>query len=346
MPPTGDLPARRTGSHLCYAQPHPEVLKTMSFDYAKYYGEIKLTHDLLTKKEERSWLLKPPRDGERHDVVLYLGCNVLRTSHMVQTATAIFDRLGLDYVAAGGPTYCCGIQHHRRGQEASGERYANHTVELLQKMAPREVVMWCPSCIQFYDEVLEAELPFPKRHTAEFLADRLDRGEFTFTQPVEAIVALHYHRASEPRQREGLAARRLLAAIPGVKVVEFEPDLRWGRTCTPALKEHLGAEVWQQMVLDDVDRALAAGATHMAGIYHGCHRDLCRFEAERPIVFEHYLTLFGRALGIEFEDTYKKYMQWGDPERILEDMTPCMASNGVGADAARGLIIKTFATKP
>jgi len=185
----------------------------MSFDYAKYYGEIKLTHDLLTKKDERSWLLKPPRDGERHDIVLYLGCNVLRTSHMVQTATAIFDRLGLDYVAAGGPTYCCGIQHHRRGQEASGERYANHTVELLQKMAPREVVMWCPSCIQFYDEVLEAELPFPKRHTAEFLADRLDRGEFTFTQPVEATVALHYHRASEPRQREGLAAHRLLAAI-------------------------------------------------------------------------------------------------------------------------------------
>ena len=25
MPTTGDLPARRTGSHLCYARPHPEV---------------------------------------------------------------------------------------------------------------------------------------------------------------------------------------------------------------------------------------------------------------------------------------------------------------------------------
>ena len=62
-------------------------------------------------------------------------------------------------------------------------------------------------------------------------------------------------------------------------------------------------------------------------------------------MFVHYLTLFGRALGIEFEDTYKKYMQWGDPERILEDMTPCMAANGVDADAARGLIIKTFSAK-
>jgi hypothetical protein len=96
------------------------------------------------------------------------------------------------------------------------------------------------------------------------------------------------------------------------------------------------------MALDDIDRALAAGATHMAGIYHGCHRDLCRFEAERPIVFDHYLTLFARALGIEFEDTYKKYMRLGDPDRILEEATPCMAANGVDPAAARALVIKTF----
>jgi hypothetical protein len=101
-------------------------------------------------------------------------------------------------------------------------------------------------------------------------------------------------------------------------------------------------DAWRQMVVDDADRALAAGATHMAGIYHGCHRELCRFEAERPLVFEHYLSLFGRALGIEFEDTYKKYVRWGDPDRILEDATPCMAANGVDPATARGLVIKTF----
>jgi heterodisulfide reductase subunit D len=317
----------------------------VAFDYGKYFGEIKLTQDLLTKKEDRSWLLTPPRDGERHDVVLYLGCNVLRTSHLVQTATAVFDRLGLDYVAAGGPTYCCGIQHHRRGQTTSGERYANHTIELLQKMATREVVMWCPSCIQFYDEVLQADLPFPKRHTTEFLVERLERGEFSFTRRVEARVALHYHRASEPRQREGRAARRLLEAVPGITVVDFEPDSRWGRSCTPALQEELGMDAWRQMVLDDTDRALAAGATHMAGIYHGCQRELCRFEAERPIVFEHYLTIFARALDIEFEDTYKKYAAWADPDRILEDASPCMAANGVDPERARGLVIKTFPPK-
>ena len=212
-------------------------------------------------------------------------------------------------------------------------------------MEPREVVMWCPSCVQFYDEVLQADLPFPKRHTAEFLAERLERGEFAFTERVEATVALHYHRATEPRRREGEAGRRLLQAVPGISMVEFEPDERWGRTCTPALQAELGAEAWRQMALDDVDRARASGATHMAGIYHGCHRELCRFEAERPTVFEHYLTLFARALGIEFEDTYKKYARWGDPVRILDDASPCMAANGVDPDAARALVINTFSAK-
>src|ERR1051325_396250 len=157
----------------------------MSFDYGKYFGEIKLTHDLLTKKEERSWLLTPPRDGERHDVVLYLGCNVLRTSHMVQTVSAIFDRLGLDYVAAGGPTYCCGIQHHRRGQEASGERYAHHTIDLLQSMAPRAGPR----------PVLS---PPPRRGGPPG--------------------ALHSHCAPGAGAREGRAARRLLEAVPGITV--------------------------------------------------------------------------------------------------------------------------------
>src|SRR5215813_1789143 len=279
----------------------------MSFDYGKYFGEIKLTHDLLTKQDDRSWLLKPPRDGERHDVVLYLGCNVLRTSHLVETVAAVFDRLGLDYVAAGGPTYCCGIQHHRRGQEASGERYANHTIELLHEMAPREVVMWCPSCIQFYDEVLHAELPFPKRHTAEFLAERAERGEFQFTQPVEATVALHYHNVSEPRRREGLAGRRLLEAVPGVRYLEVEPTLRFGRSCSPAVQEQLGLDVWSGLARDEVDRALAAGADTLATIYHGCQRYMCVLEAERPITIEHYLSVFGRGLGLDFEDRFKKF---------------------------------------
>jgi hypothetical protein len=89
----------------------------MAYDYRRHFGEITLTQDLTTLPDERTWRLAAPgREPARHQIVLYLGCNVLRTSHMIRTITAIFDRLGLDYVAVGGPTYCCGIaESPRRG---------------------------------------------------------------------------------------------------------------------------------------------------------------------------------------------------------------------------------------
>jgi hypothetical protein len=315
-------------------------MTAMPFDFAGYFKEITLTADLMAPRDGRTWQVKPPRDGRRHDVVLYLGCNVMRTSHMIQTATAIFDRLDVDYVAVGGPTYCCGIQHHNQGQSESASSYAHHTVELFEKMAPREVVMWCPSCIHFYDEVLKMDLPFPTRHPAEFLVERL--GELRFTRTVNATVAMHDHHAHPVRRREGQAGRRLLEAVPGLRLVPFESDPRWGRSCTPSLVQEIGQAAWDARALADIDRALAAGATHFAGIYHGCHRMHCGFEAERPITIEHYLTLVGRGLGIEVEDTYKKYRLMGDPDRVLEEMTPCMATNGVDPAVARGLVLKTF----
>src|SRR5438105_10324364 len=194
----------------------------MAYDYKKHFGEITLTQDLTTLPDERTWRLQAPeRDAEPHAIVLYLGCNVLRTSHMVRTVTALFDHLGLDYVAVGGVTYCCGIVHHRNGDVAAGESMSHHTVEMFKRYQPDEVVMWCPSCIHFYDDVLKQDLPFRVRHTTEFLADQLPR--MTFTQGQNARVALHRHVAGDARVREGAACRRLLEALPGVEYVDIEP---------------------------------------------------------------------------------------------------------------------------
>ena len=147
---------------------------------------------------------------------------------MVRTVTAIFDRLGLDYVAVGGPTYCCGIVHHRQGDTAAGEGMANRTIELFERYAPDEVVMWCPSCIYFYDEVKHAQVPFPcdtPRSSSSRSCPRM-----TFTARVERTVALHAHGVGEARLREARAGRELLAAVPGVRVVPLEPEPRFGRS--------------------------------------------------------------------------------------------------------------------
>jgi hypothetical protein len=263
---------------------------------------------------------------------------------MIRTVSAIFDRLGLDYVAVGGPTYCCGIVHHRNGDTAASGGMNKRTVELFQRYKPEEVVMWCPSCMFFYDEIQKFEWPFPVRHTTEFLADRLP--SIAFTQRVDATVALHYHSQSEPRKREGAACRRLLEAVPGLSFVEIGSEPRLGRLCTVDVQAQLGQPVWDGLILDEIDRARAGGAQTLATIYHGCQRLMCGFETERPITIEHYLSVFARGLGIEFEDRYKKFRLWQDPERVLEESTPCQTANHVDPARARALVEKTFGRIP
>ena len=314
----------------------------MSYDYRAYFGDITLTHDLTTRPDDRRWrLTPPPAAGEHHDIVLYLGCNVLRTSHMLQTVTTIFDRLGLDYVAVGGPSYCCGIQHHQQGDAAAADGMSRATIRMFERFTPREVVMWCPSCIYFYDEVQHLTLPFPFRQAAEFLVEQLPR--LTFDREVRQRVALHSHVASEARRREGVAGRTLLEAVPGLTFVPIEPEPRFGRICTVNVQQQVGPEVWNGMVRDEITRAHAGGADTLATIYHGCQRLLCGFEAGAPLAIEHYLSVFARSLGIEFEDTYKKWTLSGDPEAILADATPCMEANAVDPAKARAFVERTFA---
>jgi hypothetical protein len=263
---------------------------------------------------------------------------------MVRTVTAIFDRLGLDYVAVGGPTYCCGIVHHRNGDTAASGGMNKRTVELFQRYKPEEVVMWCPSCMFFYDEIQKFPWPFPVRHTTEFLADRLS--SMQFTHRVDRPVALHYHSQSAPRLREGAAARRLLDAVPGLRYVDVGSEPRFGRLCTADVQAQLGQPVWDGLIRDEIGRARAGGAEILATVYHGCQRLICGFESEGAITIEHYLSVFARALGIEFEDRYKKFRLWQDPERVLAESTPCQTVNHVDPARARELVEKTFGQIP
>ncbi len=73
--------------------------------YKQYFQEINVLHGLQSPPEERDWLLGIPKgEVEPVDTLLYLGCNVLRTSHLINTVTDVFKLLGEEFVTVGGPT--------------------------------------------------------------------------------------------------------------------------------------------------------------------------------------------------------------------------------------------------
>ena len=57
---------------------------------------------------------------------------------------------------------------------------------------------------------------------------------------------------------------------------------------------------------------------------------------------EHYLTLVGRALGIEYEDVYKKHTLSGNLDAIMAETAPCAVANNIPLEEAREVITRTF----
>jgi len=50
-----------------------------------YYRAITMLEKVLVAGDERRWLLKMPDSPPATENLIYLGCNILKTLHLVQT---------------------------------------------------------------------------------------------------------------------------------------------------------------------------------------------------------------------------------------------------------------------
>ncbi|MCH7891798.1 MAG: hypothetical protein IH921_09885, partial [Gemmatimonadetes bacterium] len=80
----------------------------------------------------------------------------------------------------------------------------------------------------------------------------------------------------------------------------------------------------------------------LATIYHSCQREICGEESRFPLRVENYVTVLGRAMGIEIEDKFKRWKLMKDPEKIIEDEKDCISANNLSLDKVRETISRNF----
>lgn len=304
------------------------------------FKEVRALEGLLIKAEAKDWLERPPAKPPARATVLYLGCNILRTPHLAQTVTALFRRMGEDFVALGGPAFCCGVPFQNLGAGDRGRSWGERLASQLEQFRPQRVVMWCPGCLNYYEKVLALSGPFRLQHVSEFLAEKRDKLPFSPLPPVK--VALHYHSDSPAAERQAAAARALLAAVPGVELLEIGSSPAWGRNCSGNLRERMGRAAWEALITPFFQRAAALRADVFATLYHGCQRMYAGYQKDFPFTIEHYLSVVARALGIAYPDKYKEYLLWKERDRILQDAAPCLQANHVPAELAAAVVEQVF----
>ncbi len=273
------------------------------------------------------------------DLVFYTGCNILKTPHIALICLDVLDRLGVRYEVMGGVSHCCGVIQFRTGDTPGADRIALNTIGKLAAPGAVRVLSWCPSCqVQFgeialptYTAMQGGAAPFAFDAFYEYLAERLDDLRPLIRHPVHKRVALN-ERPGHPAVTR--AVRAILAAIPGVELVEL--DVPRAGVMSNALS-----------VLPDFKRALreqefaaaaAAGVTTLATVYHACHRELVQFSPDVSFEIINAMELLGEAMGIRHADLFKQYALLGDVDAILAEAGDTLAAHGAKLDVLREVV--------
>lgn len=268
--------------------------------------------------------------------LFWIGCNLPRTAHLVLTVEDILERLNVDVEVLGGLDNCCGIVHFREGDDETGEKIVRNTVRNMEKLGPDLVITWCPTCHIQFSELLGAFLKadFRFQHLTRFLVDHLDILTAQGLRRIEKRIALHDHRGLD-----GVAEniRKLVSAIPGIAIVEVPQLGNHGYMCSKLGSLPEAKEAVQRQILEAADRA---GADIVVTPYHSCQRELCIAERDYPFEVKNFVTLLGEALGIEYEDKYKKFRILGDADKIIDEAAPFIKMNKLSQEEARQIARK------
>jgi len=296
--------------------------------------------------------LSPPlRDagqyGRAPDIVFYTGCNIIKTPHIALLVLEVLDALGVTYEVMGGVATCCGIQQFKQGDAKTAGRVGYNTIDRLARPGAARVISWCPSCqIQIGEVALPAykesfgATPFDLNPIAEFLAERLDDLRPLFVHPVNKRVALQ-ERAALPGVMA--AVKRVLGAIPGLEVVELDVPVVSTQASHLSVLPKFKAELRER----EFHAAAAAGVTTFASIFHGCHRELVKFQPNVEFELINFMELIGEAMGKHIPDLYKRLQLLGDIDAIIAQSADLIAMHGMDLDEVRDAIAQDmFGAKP
>jgi len=249
--------------------------------------------------------------GDR--ITFWFGCNILRHAEIIRLSILLLEKVGFDVSAAGGPAYCCGTSYD--GQPHAASAMSARTVSRFNDVATKEgrgtVVTWCPSCHMHMSDIMAPGNPtsFDVTHITELLTSRADRLAPLLTHRVERRILLHRHIGFATHVAVNEGVHGLLAAIPGLEIVDG-PAVP-GHMCSaleavPGALAKAAQETW--------DAASANGCDTLTTIFHSCHRAMAPTDGRQGVALRNWVHLVAESMGLPAGDAYRDWRKGGTPD--------------------------------
>ncbi|WP_375788597.1 heterodisulfide reductase-related iron-sulfur binding cluster [Bradyrhizobium sp. Pha-3] len=318
------------------------VRKNAAASFRRVAKSLRIISRLQLDRSEVARLqpeFKPATNGDEPDIAFYIGCNVGKTPHIVLLCVEILQAMGFSCEIIGGSSACCGINQFRAGDGETAGRAGMAALSQIEAKQATTNLTWCPSCqSQFEHIILPAHQLMTGRDDLDmtpfyvFLERHLDRLKPLMKHDMSKRVAIN-ERPGRPDVVHSV--ERLLSEISGVELVHLDVPraglMSTYLTVTPKFKESLR--------VTEFEAAARAGVTTLATIFHGCQRELCKFENGVSFEIVNAVEIIGESIGIRVEDTYKKLALAASVEDALESCAPLLAEHGLNADEARSALL-------
>ena len=227
--------------------------------------------------ERNDWLPDDIKLDPTADTIYFPGClSTYREQEIAQATVKLLNILDIPFNILGEDEQCCGNPMLMIGNLFLARDLMHHNYELMKG---KRVIASCAGCyrtfIQEYPKLLGEEYTLDAVHIVQLLAEMIDQGKVKFTKEIKQKAV--YHDPCELGREMDVydEPRKILEAIPGLELVEFESTRQqtWccgGGGAVKGLSNDLSVEI----AGDKVVQANAVGATMIVSACPSCKTNI------------------------------------------------------------------------
>jgi len=210
-----------------------DILKNMP-DAIKKTGN---PYNFPIEERFKPWFPEQVKVAERSEIAYYAGCSgVYGAKPMVRGDVLVLDAIGDPFtMLTEEEEVCCGFPLFISGQHDMLEDLTKRLVEAYKARGTKVLVCSCPCCVNImtrdWPALYGKELPFRIRHMTQYVADALKQKKITVKKALwEKVI---YHDPCYLSRGVGVIEepRKVLRAIPGLEVLEFDRHGLESRCC-------------------------------------------------------------------------------------------------------------------
>jgi heterodisulfide reductase subunit D len=196
----------------------------------------------------------------------------------------IFEAASVDFALLGAEEWCCGFPLLGAGLKDRMEGLVAHNLAAVKARGASTVVLACPSCYQMWLEHYPAEVEI--RHVSQYLKELVDAGRLPLKR-LDLTVTYHDPCDLGRGSREFEAPREVIAAIPGVRLVEMAHHRESCLCCGGGGNlEMIDADLSGRIAKAKVEEVLATSAAAVVTACQQCVRTMGTYTRRNKVPVE------------------------------------------------------------